>query len=132
VIAIKRAYEPAARGDGIRFLVDRLWPRGISKAALQITSWVKDAAPSDALRRWFKHDPEKWDEFRRRYRQELDDHSDSWRPIVTASRRGRVTLVYSAHDAEHNNAMALKAYLETKRRQPRHAVAAARPRRSQR
>lgn len=111
VVEVKRAYEPAADSDGIRFLVERLWPRGIKKADLHVDDWLKDVAPSNDLRRWFAHDPEKWPEFRRRYFAELDDHPESWRRIRDAARHGRVTLVYSAHDTEHNNAVALKEYL---------------------
>jgi len=121
MLALKRAYEKASPEDGARFLVDRLWPRGVTKAALRIDAWRKDLAPSDALRRWFAHDPEKWPEFRRRYFAELDGRPEAWKEIHTAARNGRVTLVYSAHDPEHNNAVALKEYVEahmgqTKRR----------------
>jgi uncharacterized protein YeaO (DUF488 family) len=112
MITLKRAYEKAAPEDGTRFLVERLWPRGIKKADLQIDAWLKDVAPTDALRRWFAHDPEKWPEFRRRYFAELARHPEGWEPIRDASRRGPVTLVYSAHDTEHNNAAALKEYLQ--------------------
>ena len=112
MFALKRAYEEAGPQDGTRFLVERLWPRGIKKADLPIDGWLKDVAPSDSLRRWFGHDPQKWPEFRRRYSAELDSHSEAWEGIVSAARRGRVTLVYSSHDTEHNNAVALKEYLE--------------------
>lgn len=114
LIALKRAYEKASPEDGIRFLVERLWPRGVRKADLPIAGWVKDVAPSDALRRWFAHDPAKWTKFRRRYFEELDRHPESWEPVLRAARGGRVTLVYSAHDQEHNNALALKEYLQTR------------------
>lgn len=112
MITLKRTYEKAAPEDGTRFLVERLWPRGIKKADLQIEAWLKDVAPSDALRRWFAHDPKKWPEFQRRYFAELHQHPEAWEPVRNASRRGRVTLVYSAHDTEHNNAVALKEYLQ--------------------
>jgi uncharacterized protein YeaO (DUF488 family) len=112
MLALKRAYDPAAPSDGKRFLVERLWPRGIKKTDLKLDAWIKDAAPSDALRRWFAHDPAKWAEFRRRYFQELDGRGDALAPIRASARRGRVTLIYSAHDTEHNNALALKEYLE--------------------
>jgi len=112
MLSLKRAYEQAAPEDGVRFLVERLWPRGIKKTDLQIEAWVKDVAPSDALRRWFAHDPKKWPEFRRRYFAELNRHPEAWEQICSAARRGRVTLVYSAHDTEHNNAVALKEYLQ--------------------
>jgi uncharacterized protein YeaO (DUF488 family) len=130
MLKLKRAYEPAAPGDGTRYLVERLWPRGIRKEALRLDAWLKDVAPSDALRRWFSHDPAKWPEFRRRYTAELDSNVDAWQPILDAARRGTVTLVYSAHDTEHNNAVALKDYLEArlKRRASRTPVKAGRKR----
>lgn len=115
MIAVKRAYEPVKRADGTRFLVERLWPRGVSKTKLHVAAWLKDVAPSTELRRWFGHDPEKWDGFRKRYRRELDAHPDTWQPILAAARRGTVTLVYSAHDTEHNNAVALQQYLSARR-----------------
>ena len=122
MIRIKRVYEPHATADGVRFLVERLWPRGIAKAALEMDGWLKDAAPSTELRRWFNHDPERWMEFKRRYVAELDDHSDAWEPILAKARRGRVTLLYSAHDVEHNNAVVLRDFLnrkvKTKRQKP--------------
>ena len=111
MIRVKRAYEKAEAEDGLRFLVDRLWPRGVRKVDLRLEGWLKNAAPSDALRRWFAHDPARWEEFRRRYFAELDAHRESLLPLENAARR-RVTLVYGAHDAEHNNAVALKQYLE--------------------
>ncbi len=115
MIKIKRAYDPPVRGDGKRFLVDRLWPRGIAKEKLRLDAWLKDVAPSDALRKWFRHDPAKWDEFQRRYFAELDAHPAAWQLILDAARRGTVTLVYGARDTEHNDAVALKAYLEKRR-----------------
>ena len=114
MLALKRAYEKVEREDGTRFLVERLWPHGIKKTALHLDGWIKEAAPRDALRRWFAHDPEKWDEFRRRYFAELGEHPDAWEEIRKSAQRGRVTLVYSSHDTEHNNAVALKDYLERK------------------
>ena len=114
--AIKRVYEPLDRADGKRFLVERLWPRGIKKESLKLDGWLRDVAPSTALRKWFGHDPTKWTEFQRRYRAELDKHPEAWKPILDAAKRGRLTLVFSSHDAEHNNVVALKAYLETKLR----------------
>ena len=112
MIRVKRAYEPPARGDGSRFLVERLWPRGVKKDALAIDGWLKDVAPSDALRRWFGHDPAKWKEFRRRYFVELDSRPDACEPIRRAARDGNVTLVYSARDTARNSAVALTEYLE--------------------
>src|SRR5438874_9760298 len=123
-IAVKRAYDPVSHADGTRFLVERLWPRGISKAKLRGDAWLKEVGPSTNLRQWFSHDPEKWQDFRRRYRRELDSRPEAWQPIVTAARRGPVTLVYSSHDTEHNNAVALQQYLEARIRRPLKAVAA--------
>lgn len=120
-IRLKRVYEPAEPSDGERFLVDRLWPRGLKKEALQLAGWLREVAPSDALRRWFGHDPQRWQEFQRRYFAELDAKPDAWAPLVEAARKGRLTLLYSARDAEHNNAVALRAYLEAKLR-PRRAT----------
>lgn len=114
MIKLMRAYEPASSSDGTRYLVERLWPRGVKKTTLHINGWLKDVAPSTALRQWFNHDPRKWDEFRRRYRHELDANPDAVDPVLKAARRGNVTLVYSSHDMEHNNAVALKEYVEAK------------------
>ena len=133
MIKLKRAYDAVSRTDGTRFLVERLWPRGLSKATLQLDAWLKEAGPSTALRKWFSHDPEKWARFRERYFHELDSRPEAWRPIVAAARRGTVTLVYSSHDTEHNNAVALQEYLRTgSRRQasPKRAVIAPRKVRS--
>ncbi len=113
-IRLKRAYEPADPRDGTRFLVERLWPRGVKKEALQVRAWLKDAAPSTELRQWFGHDPSKWTEFKRRYRRELDRHPEEWTPILEAARHDDVTLVYSSHDQQHNNAVALKEYLDAR------------------
>ena len=117
MITLKRAYDPVSATDGTRYLVERLWPRGVQKAKLHIDAWLKDVAPSTELRKWFTHDPDKWDEFRRRYFRELDSGPETWRPIVSAARRGRVTLVYSSHDTQHNNAVALQEYLRTRSHQ---------------
>ena len=128
MITLKRAYDPTSRSDGTRVLVERLWPRGVAKAKLQIEAWLKDVAPSTELRQWFGHDPDKWNEFRKRYRRELDSHPEAWRPIVAAARRGRVTLIYSSHDERHNNAVALQEYLEAKTRRPARGVVSDRSR----
>ncbi len=112
MLKVKRVYESASRGDGARFLVERLWPRGMKKEDLKMDEWLKEVAPSDGLRRWFAHDPLKWKEFQQRYRAELVQNPDSWRPIVEVGKRGNVTLLYSARDTEHNNALALKSFLE--------------------
>ena len=116
MITLKRAYDPASPTDGTRFLVERLWPRGVSKSRLRVDGWLKEVSPSTALRKWFSHDPDKWDEFRRRYFRELHSQPEAWRPIVSAARRGRVTLVYSSRDTQHNNAVALQEFLRTKAR----------------
>ena len=109
---IKRAYEKPARGDGSRVLVDRVWPRGISKADASIEEWRKDIAPSTALRKWFGHDPARWPEFKRRYFKELDAQSEPLAELRKLARRKTVTLVFGAKDTEHNQAVALKEYLE--------------------
>lgn len=116
MLKIKRAYEDAQRGDGIRFLVDRLWPRGIKKEELQMNAWLKDVAPSPELRRWFGHDPARWQEFQQRYRAELETNPEAWEPILEAARQGEVTLLYSARDTEHNSALLLKSFLEERLR----------------
>ncbi len=112
MIKLKRAYEPPEGSDGARFLVDQLWPRGIRKEALQADAWLKDVAPSSQLRKWFSHDPAKWPEFQRRYFAELDQKPESWQTLAQAARRGRLTLLYASRETEHNNAVALKSYLE--------------------
>lgn len=112
MIYIKRAYEPAQPEDGKRYLVDRLWPRGIKREALRLDGWLPETAPSDALRRWFAHDPARWDEFQTRYFAELDAKPQAWQPLMEAAHQGDVTLVYAARDSLHNNAVALKRYLE--------------------
>jgi len=111
MIRIKRAYDPAEPGEGRRFLVDRLWPRGVRKEALPLDGWLKDVAPSDGLRRWFGHDTDRWPEFQRRYRAELEANPDGWQPLLRAAGEGDVTLVYGARDADHNNAVVLRDYL---------------------
>ncbi len=116
MIQVKRVYDPYSPNDGARYLVERLWPRGIKKESLHVDQWLKDVAPSPELRRWFNHDPGKWAEFKRKYRAELDAHPDVWRPLLAAARCDNVTLFYSAHDTEHNNAVALKDYLDSKLR----------------
>lgn len=116
MIILKRAYEPASPDDGIRILVERLWPRGIKKDALKLDAWLKDVAPSDGLRRWFGHEPKKWNGFRERYFAELDADPQDWEAILKAARRGRVTLTYSSRDTEHNNAVALREYLQARMR----------------
>lgn len=112
MITLKRVYDPAASTDGKRFLVERLWPRGVRKADLKMDAWLKDVAPTTALRQWFGHDPGKWKEFQRRYSLELKAHADVIETILEAAHNGSVTLLYSSHDQEHNNAVVLKQYLE--------------------
>lgn len=112
MIGIKRAYEPAASGDGKRLLVDQLWPRGIKKEDLRLDGWLKSVAPSSRLRQWFGHDPQKWPEFQRRYFAELDQKPEAWQPICDSAKEDDVTLVFGARDTAHNNAVALKEYLE--------------------
>jgi uncharacterized protein YeaO (DUF488 family) len=119
MLKLKRAYDPVAKDDGTRFLVERLWPRGVSRTRLHIDAWVRDVGPTTELRRWFNHDPEKWSRFRVRYFRELDSRPESWRPILSAARGHAVTLVYSSHDEQHNNAVALKEYLQAKTRRRR-------------
>ncbi len=113
-IQTKRAYDPPATSDGTRFLVDRLWPRGVKRENLNVKDWLKDVAPSNDLRKWFAHDPQRWDEFRQRYFKELDANSSAWKPILETAKREPVTLVYGAKDTEHNQAVALKEYLQKK------------------
>jgi uncharacterized protein YeaO (DUF488 family) len=114
MIRTKRVYEPAESKDGTRILVDRLWPRGIAKKALRLDSWNKDVAPSSELRKWFHHDRARWDEFRRRYFAELDENPEAWTSMAELVRSGDVTLLYSAKNVRHNDAEALRDYLETR------------------
>jgi len=120
MIRLKRVYEPATPADGIRFLVERLWPRGVKKSSLRRDAWVKEVALSASLRRRFGHDPGKWDESRRRYFAELEKQTDTWQSILKEAQNSTFTLVYSSHDTEHNNAVALKEYLEAKMRKDAH------------
>jgi uncharacterized protein YeaO (DUF488 family) len=110
-IRLKRAYERPAPADGTRILVDRLWPRGVSKAEAAIDRWVKEIAPSTALRKWFGHDPARWPEFRRRYAAELREHVDELASLRNQACRGPITLIYSAHDEAHNDAVVLRGIL---------------------
>ncbi len=114
-LAIKRAYEPAEARDGFRILVDRLWPRGLSKEKLPIDLWLRDLGPSTELRKWFGHDPARWEEFRRRYREELDGSRELLDQVREHLKAGAVTLVYSAKDEEHNQAVVIREYLNQKR-----------------
>jgi uncharacterized protein YeaO (DUF488 family) len=114
-IRLKRAYEPPAPDDGYRVLVDRLWPRGVSKKAARVDLWLKEIAPSVALRKWFSHDPAKWSKFRARYSRELEQKREAVEQLMEHVRRGTVTLVYGAKDEEHNDAVALKEFLRSNR-----------------
>lgn len=111
-VAVKRAYEPAAPEDGRRVLIDRLWPRGLSRDKAAIDLWLKEIAPSTALRQWFGHDPARWAEFQRRYRAELDANSEAVARLDAIISAGKTTLVYGARDEAHNDAVALAAYLD--------------------
>lgn len=111
-IALKRIYEAAEPADGRRVLVDRIWPRGVAKEAAKVDEWIREIAPSAALRKWFGHDPKKWEEFKRRYFRELDGREDLTEDLRRQARQKRLTLVYAAKDEQHNNAAALKEYLE--------------------
>ncbi len=111
MIKIKRVYDPPEPGDGKRILVDRLWPRGIKKENLKVDEWLKEISPSDKLRKWFSHDPKKYEEFKKRYTRELEDKSDILGRIKKEAKKGRVTLLFSAKDTEHNNATVLKELL---------------------
>jgi uncharacterized protein YeaO (DUF488 family) len=110
-VRLKRVYEPASKDDGCRVLVDRIWPRGVRKEEVQIDVWLKEVAPSTALRKWFGHEPARWEEFEKRYFAELNAHPQDVEELVRLAKRGLVTLVYGAKDETHNNAVALKEYL---------------------
>jgi uncharacterized protein YeaO (DUF488 family) len=112
-IKVKRAYDPAGSEDGQRVLVDRIWPRGISKDKARIDWWPKDIAPSKELRKWFGHDPDRWGEFQNRYVQELQDQGELIQELLDMARNSRVTLVFGSKEERYNNAVALKAYLES-------------------
>lgn len=111
-ILLKRAYDPPSPDDGTRILVDRLWPRGVRRDRLQIEEWIPDLGPSDALRKWFGHDPDRWAEFRRRYLRELSGKEPLLAKVAAYARRGRVTLVFGARDPEHNQAVVIKEFVE--------------------
>ena len=113
-VKTKRIYDPPEASDGSRVLVDRIWPRGISKDEAKLDLWLKEAAPSTDLRKWFGHDPERWEEFRRRYHAELRDNDESLAALRKLIEDGSVTLLYGARDEAHNNAVALKEFLGSK------------------
>ncbi len=114
MIKIKRVYDRPEKSDGERYLVDRLWPRGVKKDSLEMRAWLKDVSPSNELRKQFGHDPEHWPEFQRRYFHDLDAEPQAWQPLLEAAQSGDITLLYSARDTERNNAVALREYLERK------------------
>lgn len=114
MIRIKRAYDPATADDGVRVLVDRLWPRGVSKERLDIAAWDKDVAPSTALREWFHHSEELWSEFRKRYVEELAANPQAWAGLLDHARAGTLTLVYAAKDEAENNAVVLQEFLNAR------------------
>ena len=120
-VALKRAYESAGPRDGLRVLVDRLWPRGLTKDQLAVDFWLKEAAPSPALRRWFGHEPARWRSFAAKYRRELARRTDVLRLLDEARLRGRVTLIYGAGDTSHNHAIVLREVLEKRRFSHHHA-----------
>jgi uncharacterized protein YeaO (DUF488 family) len=124
MIRLKRAYEPASPADGERVLVERLWPRGITKARAALDLWLKDVAPSPELRKWFGHDPAKWERFEQRYWKELQKPKEAVELLRRKANRGTVTLIYAARDVEHNGAVALKQFLE---REKESSSATARP-----
>jgi uncharacterized protein YeaO (DUF488 family) len=121
MVKLKRAYEPSTRSDGYRVLVERLWPRGLRKEALPLDAWLKEIAPSAPLRKWFAHDPERWTEFKRRYRAELKQpaQAELLRGLVERAAAGTVTLIFSSHDTEHNNAVVLRDELDRRSAPPR-------------
>lgn len=110
-IALKRAYEPPSEADGLRVLVDRLWPRGLTKKAAAIDEWAKDVAPSTELRKWYGHDPERWAEFGKRYRAELKDRHEALEALRSKARAAPITLIYAAHDTAHTHALVLRDVL---------------------
>ena len=116
MIQLKRVYEKPSRRDGLRILVDRLWPRGLTKARAAVDLWLKDVAPSTELRKWFGHDPAKWKQFQVRYRKELRENKDALDLLKEKSKKSTVTLVYGARDEEHNEALVLKKLLEGRKR----------------
>lgn len=111
-IKIKRVYLPAEKSDGFRILIDRLWPRGLTKAKASLGLWLKEAAPSTELRKWFNHDPEKWTEFKKRYFKELSQNKDLLKPIIEKAQKQSVTLLFGSKEEKYNDAVALKEYLD--------------------
>ncbi|HEY8055620.1 MAG TPA: DUF488 domain-containing protein [Terriglobales bacterium] len=123
MIQLKRAYDAPTAGDGRRILVERLWPRGVKKTDLPLDAWMKEVAPSTELRQWFSHEVARWPEFQKRYEAELRAHATAVKPLLeAAAAKGTLTLIYSSHDEEHNNAVVLKHYLEAKLKRKAHAA----------
>lgn len=115
-ISLKRVYDPPAASDGFRILAERLWPRGVKKETLKLDAWMREVAPGTELRKWFSHDPAKWDAFKTRYYAELDANPDAWAGILDQAKKSKVTLLFSSKDAEHNNVVALREYLLVRRK----------------
>lgn len=113
-LQVRRVYEPPARSDGYRVLVDRMWPRGLTKEDAKLDAWLKDIAPSAELRKWFGHDPAKWTSFKRKYFRELDERDEALQELLQSCSKRTLTLLFGAKDTEHNNAVALKEYLEAR------------------
>jgi uncharacterized protein YeaO (DUF488 family) len=112
MIKIKRIYEPPAAGDGFRILVDRLWPRGVSKEKARVDLWLKEISPSNELRKWYGHDPEKWAEFKKKYLREIEDQGEAFGLIIKKAKGGTVTFLFSSQEEKWNNAAALKEFME--------------------
>jgi len=117
-VKLKRAYAPASRSDGARILIDRLWPRGVKKETAQLDGWMKEIAPGTALRKWFGHAPERWPEFRRRYELEIRKHPEQLARLRSLARADKLTLVFSARDVEHNDAVVLRQVILSRLRTP--------------
>ena len=118
MIKIKRVYDKPSRDDGRRILIDRLWPRGLTKEDAALGEWLRDAAPSNELRKWYGHDPAKWGAFRKRFASELREHEDAVEAIISAARKGTVTLLFGSKEERLNNAVALKEYIESRMKAP--------------
>ncbi|MCI0661181.1 MAG: DUF488 family protein [Acidobacteria bacterium] len=122
MIKLKRAYDPPSKSDGMRILVERLWPRGVTQEKANVQMWLKEIAPSAELRKWYKHDVSKWEEFQRRYRDELAKKGEMIKEIEVLAAKGPVTLVYAARDESHNSALVLKRFIES-RKSPKRKLA---------
>jgi uncharacterized protein YeaO (DUF488 family) len=111
-VKVKRVYDKPAKSDGLRVLVDRIWPRGLKKSEARIDQWLREIAPSTSLRKWFKHDPRKWEQFKKKYAAELEEHREEVEKLARECRKRSVTLLFGAKNTAHNNALALKEYVE--------------------